>query len=100
MFELRIWDTGNLCNFPYLPGTTWMEALVDYKSLVTGKFTDERWKNIKKRKDDEAIDDLVKILLSPDNIVTCSWGTIVNDLSAHENILFLKLKCTTAMTNI
>ena len=19
MFELRIWDTGNLCNFPYLP---------------------------------------------------------------------------------
>ncbi len=61
-----------------------MEDLVDYETLATGKFIDERKKNSRKRKDDEAVDDLVKFLLSPDNVHTYSWGTIVKDLSEHE----------------
>ena len=28
MFELRIWDTGNLCNFPYLPWAILTKTLV------------------------------------------------------------------------
>ena len=60
-----------------------MEALVDYEALVTEQFTDERKVNSLKRKDDEAVYDFVKFLLSPDNVCTYSWGTVVKDLSEH-----------------
>ena len=77
-----------------------MEALVDYEALVTGQFTDERKVNSRKRKDDEAVDNLVKFLLSPDNVRTYSRGTVVKDLSKHERIVLPKLQHTTARTNL
>ena len=77
-----------------------MEALVDYEALVNGLFTDERKVNSRKRKDDEAVDDLVKFLLSPDNVRTYSWGTVVKDLSEHDRIVLPKLQRTTTRTNL
>ena len=81
-------------------GTTRMEALVDYETLVTGKFIEQPKKNSRKRKDDEAVNDLVKFLLSPDNVCTYSWGTIVKELSPHESIVLPKLQRTTTRTNL
>lgn len=43
-------------------GTTQMETLVGYKTLATGKFIWKR-KNSKKRKNDKAVDDLVKFFV-------------------------------------
>ena len=77
-----------------------MEALVDYEALLTGQFTDERNVNSRKRKDDEAVYDFVKFLLSPDNVRTYSWVTIVKDLSEHEHIVLPKLQRTTTRTNL
>ncbi len=67
-----------------------MKALMDNETLLTGKFTEETKINSRKRKDDEAVDDLVKFLLSPDNVYTYSWGTIVNDLSKYMKVLYFQ----------
>ena len=64
-----------------------MEALVDYEALVTGQFTVERKLNSRKRKDDEAVDNLVMFLLSPNNVRTYSWGT-VEKTYLNMNILY------------
>ena len=77
-----------------------MEALVDYEALVTGQFTDKRKVNSRKRKDDEAVYDFIKFLLSPNDVRTYSWGTVVKDLSEHERIILPKLQCTTTRTNL
>ena len=42
-------------------GTTRMEALADYETIVAGKFIDKKKKNSRKRKDDKAVDDLVNV---------------------------------------
>ena len=81
-------------------GTTRMEALVDYETIVAGNFTDEKKKNSRKRKDDNAVDDLVKFLLSPENVRTYSWGTVVKELSEHETIVLPKVQRTTTRTNL
>ena len=57
-----------------------MEASVDYESLATGWFTDERKLNSRKRKVDEAVDNLEFFLLSPDNVHTYSWDMNMNIL--------------------
>ena len=67
-----------------------MKALMDNETLLTGKFTEETKINSRKRKDDEAVDDLVKFLLSPDNVHSYSWGTIVNDLSKYMKVLYFQ----------
>ena len=51
-----------------------MEALVDYEALVTGQFKDKRKVNSRKRKDDEAVYDFVKFLLSPDNVHASTYN--------------------------
>ena len=73
---------------------------MDNRTLVTGKLTEEGKINSRKRKVDKVVDDLVKLLLSPDNICTYFRGTIVKALSKHERIVLPKLQCTTTRTNL
>ena len=76
-----------------------MEAFVDYETLVTGKFTDERKINSRKRKNDNAVDDLGKYLLGPGNVpMYLLLGHYCKYLSKHESIVLPKPQCTTTRT--
>ena len=77
-----------------------VDALIDYKRIVSGHTSDNTKICSRKKCSDTVIEDAVKFILQNDNVRTFSWGSAEKVITSDETITLPNLQRTTTKSNL